>query len=167
MSKQRQILSLLLAPMRRFVALEARAPLRGSLRDRNLLIITFTLLTLIRLAMWLLPFRTLQSLVNRSSQISSKQAKINIDTITWAVEISSRYMPGGVKCLARALTTQILMNWQGYSSQLRIGVAKENNATLAAHAWVEYQGQVIMGNLSDLERFTPLLSIDSPRKINP
>ncbi|NET54236.1 MAG: lasso peptide biosynthesis B2 protein, partial [Merismopedia sp. SIO2A8] len=66
----------------------------------------------------------------------------------------------GVKCLARALTTQVFMSRQGYSPQLRIGVAKGEGGQLEAHAWVESQGQVVIGYLGNLSYFTPLPSLE-------
>jgi hypothetical protein len=88
----------------------------------------------------------------------------SVRKIIWAVEISSRWMPGGAKCLARALTTQVLLNQCGYTPNLRIGVAKSVNGTLEAHAWIEYQGHVVMGNLRDLSRFIPLPSLEGFKK---
>ncbi|PSP11168.1 MAG: hypothetical protein BRC56_00960, partial [Cyanobacteria bacterium SW_9_47_5] len=45
--------------------------------------------------------------------------------IVWAVNASSYYLPGRVKCLARALATQILLSRCGYPSHLRFGIVKE------------------------------------------
>ena len=130
---------------------------------RQLLVNAFVLLGLVRLGLWLLPFPTLRHTLAKISQISPQQDKvkqISVAQIIWAVNATSRYMPGGVKCLARALTTQVLMIRQGYSPELRIGVAKGEKGQLEAHAWVENQGQVVIGNLADLYRFTPLPSIE-------
>jgi hypothetical protein len=74
------------------------------------------------------------------------------------VNISSYYMPA--LCLARALTTKVLMNQQGYTPQLRIGVTKGQAGKLEAHAWVDYQGQVVMGNLPNLSQFNALMPIE-------
>lgn len=127
--------------------------------DRHLLLYTFVLLSLVRLGLWLFPFQTLWEFLARFSQISSNDSKINpveLEKMVWAVNVSSRYMPGQVKCLAKALTTQLLISQQGYSSQLHIGVVKGETGQIEAHAWVESQSQVVIGNLQDLSRFTPL-----------
>ncbi|NEQ84588.1 MAG: lasso peptide biosynthesis B2 protein [Moorea sp. SIO2I5] len=140
---------------------QLRKFLRLTSRERQLVINTFILLGLIRLGLWLLPFQTLRRLVAKISQPSPLAQGVNqtnLSKIVGAVNISSRYMPGGVKCLARALTTQVLMSRCGYSPQLRIGVAKGEGGKLEAHAWVENQGQVVIGYLRDLSRFTPLPS---------
>ncbi|NEQ84407.1 MAG: lasso peptide biosynthesis B2 protein, partial [Moorea sp. SIO2I5] len=64
-----------------------------------------------------------------------------------------------VKCLARALTSYTLMVQYGYVPQLRIGVAKGESGQLEAHAWVENQGLVVIGQLPDLTRFKTLPSL--------
>ncbi|OLT60718.1 lasso peptide biosynthesis B2 protein [Moorena bouillonii] len=140
---------------------QLRKFLRLTSRERQLVINTFILLGLIRLGLWLLPFQTLRRLIAKISQPSLQAQGVNqtnLSKIVGAVNLSSRYMPGGVKCLARALTTQVLMSRCGYSPQLRIGVAKGEGGKLEAHAWVENQGQVVIGYLKDLSRFTPLPS---------
>jgi hypothetical protein len=128
--------------------------------DRNLLFKTFILLSLVRLGLWLLPFQKLLHLLGKIGQISPEQLLklIPLDRIVWAVNLNSFYTLGSVQCLPRALTTQVLMRMHGYAPQLRIGVAKGEQGNLEAHAWIENQGQVVIGYLRDFSRFTPLPS---------
>ncbi|WP_017317180.1 lasso peptide biosynthesis B2 protein [Mastigocladopsis repens] len=134
--------------------------------DRNLLAITFILLTAIRLGLFFLAFRNLLKLLQKISQqnfrfpFETHKSQISVGKIVWAVNVATRYMPRGAKCLARALTTQLLMSHYGYSSELRIGVAKKEGGQLEAHAWIEYQGRVALGYLPDLSRFIPLPSLE-------
>jgi Transglutaminase-like superfamily len=134
-----------------------------SVPERQLLIHTFVLLGTIRLGLWLLSFQTLQNLLERASQKPRKLAlsePLPIGKITEAVHRSCRYMPGQVKCLAQALTTQVLMKQHGYPSELRIGVTKGESGKLEAHAWIESQGKVVIGHLRDLPRYIPMSSLD-------
>lgn len=126
--------------------------------DRFLLSLTFILLSGIRLGLWLLPFRTLLQVLAKASQIATKWhfPQVAIAEIIWAVNVISRYFAPGSKCLARALTTKVLLDWQGHPSDLRIGVAKGEMGQLEAHAWVEVQEQIVMGYLSDLSRYSLL-----------
>ncbi|TBR60387.1 hypothetical protein B4U84_05815 [Westiellopsis prolifica IICB1] len=126
--------------------------------DRHLLIMTLILLAAMRLGLWLLPFRTLLKLLPRISGSQVTQ-QVSVGKISWAVKTVSRYIPG-VKCLARALTTQVLMNRNGHSCELRIGVAKGEKGILEAHAWIEHEGLIVMGYLGDLSRFMPLPSLE-------
>jgi hypothetical protein len=137
-----------------------------SFSDRLLLVGTFTLLAVIRLGLWLLPFSTWHHLWSCLMPVQSKlQADpAPVDKVIWAVSIASHYMPGGVKCLARALVTQILLHRYGYPADLHIGVTKGEGGQLEAHAWVESQGQIVMGYLSNLSRFTPLPAFGGSRR---
>ncbi|WP_026733938.1 lasso peptide biosynthesis B2 protein [Fischerella sp. PCC 9605] len=136
--------------------------LRLGAGERNLLVTTLILLGGVRLGLWLLPFRNLLKLLEKISQPSRRSHspnQVTLSKIIWAVNAVTRCMPG-VKCLARALTTHVIMNQYGYASQLRIGVAKTELGKLEAHAWIEHQGRVVIGNLSDLYRFIPLPSLE-------
>ncbi|QLE49069.1 lasso peptide biosynthesis B2 protein [Nostoc sp. C057] len=129
-------------------------------QKKQLLINTFIVLTLVRLGLWLLSFKTLHQLLLRLSNAKLKYQEkhhISIETIIWAVEVSSHYMLG-VKCLARALTCQVFMSRHGYTSNLCIGVAKGQEGELKAHAWLENQGQVVIGDVADLPNFSQLAS---------
>jgi hypothetical protein len=120
----------------------------------------FLILAGIRIGLLLLNFRYLLKFLHRISQPSSKTVKpVSINKIVWAINVASRYLPG-VKCLARALATEMIMRRYGYNPELRIGVAKNTTGKLEAHAWIEYQGSVIIGNLSDLSRFIPMPSLE-------
>ncbi len=137
-------------------------------RDRNLLLKTYVLLGLVRLGLWLLPFQTLQAWLAKLHHNPRQYRAPHLTQISrravgraiWAVDMSSRYMPGKVKCLARALVTQVLIGRRGYEPELKIGVAKTEDHALEAHAWVELQGQVVIGLVDDLSRFTPMPSLD-------
>jgi hypothetical protein len=153
-------------------------------RDISQFLIAFLLLGIIRLGLWLLPFRLcFRWLMQVRNPFSGRHRPQLLETdtgttlscetgptalmtlsprdvkgIVWSVKTASRYMPGGAKCLARAIATQVLMNWQHYESELHIGVNKRPEGDLQAHAWIEYQGRVIIGNLKDLSNFTQLMT---------
>ncbi len=130
--------------------------------DRQLLLTALALLLTIRLGLWLLPFPTWRRLFTQVMQTKTNLPPIStttIDQIVWAVSVASRYLPGEVKCLARALATQILLHRYGYTATLCLGVAKGEKGQLEAHAWVESQGEVVIGGLSNLSSFTLLSSL--------
>lgn len=127
-----------------------------SSRERYLLFGTYSLLNIVRLGLWLLPFIRLRNALSRISHCGTDYQQLPVERITWAIDISSRYSPGHTKCLARALTTQVLMHRQGYSPELKIGVMKSTAGKFEAHAWVEQDGNVVIGKLGNLQAFTPL-----------
>ncbi len=126
-----------------------------------LLMMAFIVLGAVRLGLWLLPFHRVLRGCETVSQLSilRRQACFAVADLIWAVNCSSRYMPGGVKCLARALTTKVLMQQQGYVPELKIGVRKSSQGHLEAHAWIDYNGHIVMGNVMDLPRYLPLPSL--------
>ena len=125
-----------------------------------LLFVTFLLLGAIRLGLWLLEFRILLKVLNKLSTIKFPFPYTSLRKIIWAVNVATRYSPGGAKCLARALTTQILMNRSGFSPELCIGVARSESGEFEAHAWIKYQGYVVIGHLPDLPRYIQLPSLE-------
>ena len=145
-------------PLRKFVSLSSS--------DRNLLIQTAVLLSGIRLGLRFVSFPTLRRILDKISKTapnSTQAYQSTLNRVVWAVDIVSKYMPGGVKCLARALATQVLLARRGYLVQLHIGVAKDEAGQLEAHAWIESQGSVVIGDLKDLDRYTHLATLEGQR----
>ncbi len=83
-----------------------------------------------------------------------------VERISWAVRAASRFVPGASNCLVRALATQSLLGRFGYRSDLRIGVRKAADGGLAAHAWLESGGAVVIGEF-ELDHFVALTPADS------
>lgn len=134
-----------------------------TISDRILLVQAGIVLLGIRLGLRLLPFQTLYRLVSKITSATTELPEVDstsIDKVSWAVVTVSRYLPK-VKCLARALTTQILLSWRGKSANLCIGVAKGESGKLEAHAWVESRGKILIGDLPDLSRYTLLPSLEA------
>ena len=132
-----------------------RSILRLPATDRSILVKSLTMLWLVRLGLWLLPFRVTRSILAWMSSArneSSSEDTAIAGQVTWAVRKASRFVPA-CSCLTRALTTQFLLVRRGQAAQIRIGVAKSDDGRLEAHAWVESYGKVVMGKLRGPSRF--------------
>ena len=130
-------------------------------RGKKLFVQTYLTMFLIRLGMLLLPFNRLQNLVLKTrvmNFLAIAKSQVTLGRIILAVHRSSKYSPGKVMCLARALTTAVLMNIYELPYELKIGVAKGESGRLDAHAWVVSEGKIIMGNLPDLSRYVAMSS---------
>ena len=132
-------------------------------KDKLLLFKAFLLLGGIRLALWTLPFKTLQRILEeRRSRIAGNEAyQLPPERIAWAVGMVSQFIPKAT-CLSQALATHVLLASYGYQPSLQIGVARGDNGQLEAHAWVESRGKVIIGG-SEVDRFTRLPSLRRDR----
>jgi hypothetical protein len=128
--------------------------------EQQIIIKAFFLLSIIRLGMWLVPFRTLHKTLGRlypspvtsKAQSPSPEQVQSAKKISWAVRASSRYVPSAT-CLVQALTLQCLLSRAGIHSDLAIGVARGDESGIAAHAWLEIDGTVIIGG-EERDRYT-------------
>lgn len=123
------------------------------------LLYVFALIQSIRLGLWARSWQQVTHLLSKLSASLSPTPwlkSLTIHQIVNGVQVVSHYSPGQVKCLARAIATTFLMDGAGYSNDLKIGVAKSEAGAIEAHAWVEYQGMVVMGQVERLSEFIPL-----------
>ena len=128
---------------------------------KKLFLQAYILMMLIRLGLLLLPFRRLQDLilnVKRFESIAAVDSQPSPGAIAQSVQRSAKYSPGNVKCLAKALTTAVMMSIYGFPYKVKIGVAKDESNNLEAHAWVESEGKVVVGYLPDLSRYIAMSS---------
>lgn len=135
-----------------------------SISDKYLLLTVVLLVVGIRLGLWLLPFQQLRRILAKARHPLARLQAVGQSPgqIVWAVKVASRYVPAAT-CLTQALATQLLLVRRGYPAQLRLGVAKGENGALAAHAWVECQGRIVIGGLDNLTRYTPLPPLERER----
>ena len=118
------------------------------------------ILLLVRLGLLLMSFAKLKQIVDRTPRLIANQQSIIIPScaqITWAVNVVGN-LPPSAKCLARALTAQVLLHCCSYQSTLVIGVTKNQQGDLNAHAWVEKDGKIIMGGSPHISRYHVLIS---------
>lgn len=128
--------------------------------ERDLVIRAAVLLSLVRLGLWLLPFRTLQRMAASTAEWPGRSQHIGPgavgpDRIGWAVAAVGRYVPRAT-CLARAIAGEVLLVRHGFPAHLRIGVARSAEKRIEAHAWVESRGEVVVGGRADLARYAVL-----------
>lgn len=130
--------------------------------DRWMLLQTYILLTSIRLGLLLLPFERLWKglikLGQRSCADPTKTVLQTLRQVLWAVNLSTRFTPGGAKCLARALTAKVLLDQRQCPIEFKIGVTKKDGK-LDAHAWLEFEGHVVMGQVEQLADYTAMPSL--------
>ncbi len=74
--------------------------------------------------------------------------------IAWAIAVAARYIPGS-KCLVQAIAGRNLLASYGFPGVIHIGVAKDSKNWLSAHAWVEVEGQTVIGG--DTAAYAPLI----------
>lgn len=128
--------------------------------ERCLLLEAAFLLGVIRIGLWLLPIFTLHRLLTRVVGHSGARRRPGLSPhqVARAVAIASAFVPGSRTCLIQALATQALLEREGHLCNLWIGISKEVSGKFIAHAWVESEGQIVIGG-TEVESFTPLLAL--------
>jgi len=80
------------------------------------------------------------------------RTNLEADRIPWAVIGVASRLPLSLTCLVRALVGQALFTTHGHPSDIRFGVVIHDDE-LQAHAWVERQGTVVIGELNGLSEY--------------
>jgi hypothetical protein len=145
---------------------QIQAFLRLPRHERRLLLVTFALVASLRLGLSTVPFRTLHSLVERlacSNATAHHSRRPTLERIAWSIAVAASYLPAST-CLIHALAARLLLSWYGYPSVLRIGVARDPDGAFHAHAWVESEGQVVVGGSP--EYLAQYVSLPSLRKVS-
>jgi hypothetical protein len=125
--------------------------------EQRLLITALFLVGGVRSGLSLLPFATVRRITARMMRGRTRRGEeMPLARIVWSVEVTSRYVPRAT-CLTQAIAAQTLLARRGYRSQLRIGVARDRDGSFIAHAWVEHEGRIVLGQREGQE-FTPLPS---------
>ena len=104
-------------------------------------------LIVIKIGLTVLPFAWFRKLfhwfckTNAPKELSKEQ----IDLTVWAVDTVADLLPLNLLCLPRALATKYLLRHLP-ALTLEIGIEVNPAKQFEAHAWVEKNGTVIMGN---------------------
>ena len=117
--------------------------------EKALLIESLFLVAFIGLALRIVPFRFFRKII--AARLTAEDRKKSVDwkkinPIVRSVRSASRFVPLAT-CLPQALAAMFLIKTAGQSSNLKIGVAKDDKQHFKAHAWLEINGRIIIGKL--------------------
>ncbi|AQG82264.1 hypothetical protein AWR27_02090 [Spirosoma montaniterrae] len=123
-------------------------------RKAGLLVKAFSVLLAYKSALFVFPFRYF--ITPHSTVRTNKPSVGQLNEVVWAVQVVSRRVPFGFTCLVQALSVRWLLRSHP-AIELKIGVHKSETGQFTAHAWVEHNQQIIIGEQSD-QAFTPILT---------
>lgn len=106
-----------------------------------------------------LGYYVISARVRDDRQPTSPEATVN--QVAWAVTAVAAHLPVSLTCLVKALAVDAMLQRRGFDSVLRIGV-REHSTPLQAHAWIEWNGKVVMGEIESLSHYAVLSAQDSP-----
>lgn len=94
--------------------------------------------------LWILPFSYFQRNLKTIPEEYSQRDEEFINRVRWAVMVARQYIPMAT-CLTQALTAYQQLNKRNYPSTVKIGVVKGNEGEFEAHAWLEIDDRIIIG----------------------
>jgi hypothetical protein len=125
--------------------------------EQFMLLQAFCLAGLVRLAIIVLPFRYLAQALGKhmvESPMEEDFIKLGVaNQIGWGVEAVSRYTPWESKCLVQAIVGKIMLRQHSITNTLYLGVGRNEENSLVAHAWLRCGETIITGG-QGRERFT-------------
>lgn len=104
----------------------------------------------VRLGLWLFGFNHWRRSVK---PVRAQMSGATVQQLLHGVARARRLVPQDT-ALIEALAAQRVLARHGHHSTVHVGIA--DNATLNAHAWLQCQGQVIVGWRPDLKNYPPL-----------
>ena len=114
----------------------------------------------VRAALAVLPFQTARRALARLARARSDRGapvdQSEIDLIVWSLTTAGRTLPPAGRCLIEALSGHVILGRKGVDTNLRIGVRRDDDGAFKAHAWLERDGCVVLGELgSELAQYAP------------
>ncbi len=73
--------------------------------------------------------------------------------VGWAVRLMCKHTVWQSKCFVQAIATKKMLNRRHIKGKIYLGVAKDENGGLIAHAWIKSCGMILTG-ARGMERFT-------------
>ena len=143
--------------------------LRLPFREKRGLVESFSLMLIFRAGLHLLPFRTLCRWLKRietpgGPPLSRERDKVA--AIARSIGRANKLLGWRDDCLPQALTACLLMKRQGLAANLRIGVKNGSDGQLRAHAWVEHNGDIVVGGIGpNLQSYTPLTALTGLERV--
>lgn len=119
--------------------------------DRRLVRQALLWFVAIRVALRLLPFARVVRWAEgrhrgREGRARNVAAGETAARIGWATAAVARRVAPPRSCLAQALTAQVMLGARGRAATIRFGAKREGAGPLDAHAWLECEGVVLVGD---------------------
>lgn len=126
-----------MALLRRFCALTAA--------DRGLIVQAAAWFVAIRIALRVLSFASVARYAERRHEGRPVDRSAQASRIGWATGAVARRLAPPRSCLAQALTAQVMLGGRGRPAMVRFGVQRDARGVMQAHAWLESDGEVLVG----------------------
>jgi hypothetical protein len=76
-------------------------------------------------------------------------AKIDVERLSWAIAVAAQHVPWRSDCLIRVIAADRWLRRHSLRPDFYLGVTKDEQGVLAAHAWVRYGDLTVTGGRYD------------------
>lgn len=83
-----------------------------------------------------------------------------LDLVSWAIAAAAHRVPWRADCLIQAMVAARWLRQLEAPWQFHIGVRREPDGQLAAHAWLAVGTKIVTGNLADLNTYKLIATDD-------
>lgn len=140
--------------------------LRRSNHEKILFFRAFIVCGIARIIILLVPFNKIKRYIGKyneesSFDIENSEYKL-IKKIAWAVNSASGLTPWQSKCLVKALTAQIMLKKYNIYSTLYLGIAKDKEREIKAHAWLRC-GSIILTGGHEMNNFKSIAKFSNEK----
>lgn len=91
----------------------------------------------------------------------SREARLRAaHSVGRAVDVAASFLPR-TRCLPKALAAQALVRRLGLPSRLHVGFLRTAQGAVRGHAWLECEGEVVVGEHAHLDAFVPTMVFDA------
>lgn len=122
---------------------------RLSWEKKFLLLEACALLATFRLVLAVLAFKKIEPHLGQhmyeTPDENTARDGMTAKTVGWAVNTMSRHTLWESKCLVQAMTAKYMLRRRGVKSTLYLGVARDENQEMIAHAWLRSGGRIVTG----------------------
>ena len=96
-------------------------------------------------------------------EVHSEKSEAKVAQAARMVNVAAARGPFNAQCLEKAITLWWMLGVMGISSTIRLGIYKSGE-TVEAHAWVLHDEKIVIGQMDDEKKFTPILDVNIERQ---
>lgn len=126
-------------------------------RSVRLIAASWGCLVFFRVAVSVAGYNAANRLLDNASPKTQTTSQVFAQRVAIAINQAARYAPRAT-CLIRAMAAKFLLDRKSVNSTLCVGVSKETDAPLKAHAWLKSGNLIVVGDEEDqLSSYTTLV----------
>ncbi|ABG33312.1 lasso peptide biosynthesis B2 protein [Roseobacter denitrificans] len=134
-----------------------------AIRWAGIYTLSLLVVLVVRVGLWVTRYQRIRAaLVRPCPDDPQLERRATVARVTHAVARIARFIPDA-SCLTQTISCQAILSWKGIPSTITMGLKKEDETTLKAHAWLTWNGQVVLeGNEGTLLDFNKILDLPTP-----